>query len=650
MSAVAGALCLDGSIPCLALVKSVISGMQERAPDGTAYWEGDGVALAQGALWANPIEAANRSPGVAARRDLVMVFDGRVDNRNELHRQLEPGLPLRKMSDAHLALEAYARWGRDYPRRVQGEFACAIWDRDRQCLFCARDLMGSRPFAFVHNRRCLAFASDWEALLCVPGVSTRPNEDRIAGLLLADMPVVGDRRTWQRDVSWLHGGELLTADRDGTVRIERYRSLEPWPHERYRSKGERRQQFLEVFGEAVRCRLQDVDYPAVMMSGGLDSAAIVATALRMSAGDRAEGVHAYSAVSDHPEADEESRAIRSLARLRGVEAHTVRLPSFDGMVSAADLTRLAWSRPHPVDNWILLPALMCLAASREGRRVLLHGAGGDLALWTPERYPADLIRRARLVRAWRECRKAARNHVSLRGTSVARLLAGNVFTALAPLALSRTMGPIRRQRRAKLLDGSVINRKFAEESGYLQRLEEHWREQDALPPAERNVRRPDSLLHAFAATSTAAGRVAARSGVELRDPWSDSRVVELLLGLPLEFKVREGWSKYPVRRAFEGVLSPEVLWRRDKQHLGHLCTSRLFTESRDLIDQLMREELSTVEKYVDVGKTLDFYRRSLDGSDPVARDRVFTVATLILWLKRVDSGHSEFQRLCGTYA
>ena len=433
MSGIAGIVRFDGPHVETALIQKLTAAMKRRGPDEQTHWFQGPVALGHCMLRTTPESLDERQPLANHDGDLVLVWDGRIDNRKSLGRDLlAAGARLRDRSDAELALQSYATWGEKAPERLLGDFAFAVWDRRQGKLFCARDPMGARPLFYTRNDRFFAFASEEEVLTVLPGVSGRPNEERIAYALVPGFEDFDYSRSWLEDVRTLMPGHTLDVSLRGTIDIASYWELAPGEETQYASDAECREAFLEVFGEAVRCRMRASGDVSAMMSGGLDSAGIAAMVKRLLPGMPGKAFHTYSAVSDQPETCIETRSIQSLTRDLGERAHFVAVPSFTGMADVQDLIEAAWSKPHPVDNSILLPAVMALSARRNGQRVMLHGASGDLTMHAPLHYASYLLRDNRWARAWRECSDASRNNNYLRNTAPALLFTKALWHAYLP--------------------------------------------------------------------------------------------------------------------------------------------------------------------------------------------------------------------------
>jgi asparagine synthase (glutamine-hydrolysing) len=635
MSAIAGILNFHGAPLEPDLIEKLTGAMKRRGPDAQTHRVQGSVALGHCMLRTTPEAIEEHQPLASQDKNLVLVFDGRLDNRDELRRDLiATGAMLRGNTDAELALQAYAAWGEDCPRKLLGDFAFAVWDARRRRLFCALDHMGARPFYYALTKQFFAFASEEEALLELPGVSHQPNEAMILHMLVPAYHSADNQRFWLKDVWGLQPGQCMSISADGTHRSETYWRLEPGDESVYASDQECEEAFLDVFGEAVRCRMRATGDIAAMMSGGMDSASIAAMVKRLLPDMPGKAFHTYSAISDHPESCVESRCIQSLTKDWGDNAHFVSVPSFTGMVDVDDLLEIAWARPHPCDNSIVLPAMMALAASRQGQRVMLHGAGGDLAMHVPERYAAYLLRAGQWRIAWGECQRARRNNTYLQGSSPVLLLLLNAWTAWMPAGIKALM---RRMRRGNPLAGSVANPGFAEKLHLTERL--HKQEAQANRPFSANIQQ-DHAAVLNAAWGPVLGltgfeRVAGRYGVELRDPWADKRVAEFFLRLPLMYKVHDGWTKYLARNAFAADLEDSVRWRIGKEHLGWQFTVRLMEESDALMGPILEPDLATAGEYVDIDTVrahLESYKTAL-GSE--GQELFYETMTLMLWLRRI---------------
>ena len=636
MSAIAGILRFDGAPVEAGWIETLTQAMAPCGPDEQTHWHGGAVALGHCMLRTTPESLVERQPLASDDGTVVLVWDGRLDNREQLQQDLAATARTpRDASDAELVLQSYLAWGEQCPTRLLGDFALAVWDARAGRLFCARDHMGARPFFFTRAGPFLAFASEDEALGELPGVSHALDENRIAYLLVPTFMGFNYTHSWLKDVRAIGAAQSLTVSRDGHESLSTYWQLQPGPEARYASDEECQRAFLEVFGEAVRCRTRATGDIAVMQSGGLDSASIAVTARRLLADTAGQQLHSYSAISDQTETCIESRCILALTQDLGVNAHHLSVPSFTGMLGVEDLLETGWSKPHPVDNSLLLPAMMCRAAARSGHRVLLTGVCGDLTTHASYPYITALLKARRWRLAWHECRLASRNHTALQGQAPLLIFLRSFYRGLALARLKRVVRHLRSRAHQWLPTGSLISPALAERAGVAQ-----WHAERALRagPFLTDVQRAHILImkppHGIASSLGGYNRVAGKCGVELRDPWADRRVVEFWLRLPLKYKFRDGWTKYLVRAALQGALPAEVAWRVGKQHVGWNFFYRLMDESAGLVADTLEHGLEGVDNFVSTEVTIKEHAKYLVTGDHDTRERLFDLVTLVSWVRR----------------
>ncbi|RUZ75197.1 lasso peptide isopeptide bond-forming cyclase, partial [Mesorhizobium sp. M7A.F.Ca.CA.001.14.1.1] len=181
MSGVAGILLRGANAPAVAAadIQQMLARMRHRGPDGSSWWLDTSIAL--GHAWLNTSDEVGPGPLTMAGGRLAITADCRLDNRDELLARL--GIRDQSVADAIVLMRAYLRWGEACPEHLQGDFAFAIWDDERQSLFCARDHFGVKPFYYHAADRRFAFASEIGPILGVEGIRARVSERQISGFL-----------------------------------------------------------------------------------------------------------------------------------------------------------------------------------------------------------------------------------------------------------------------------------------------------------------------------------------------------------------------------------------------------------------------------------------------------------------------------------
>jgi asparagine synthase (glutamine-hydrolysing) len=638
VSGIAGIIRFDGAPVEAAQIAKITGAMANRGPDGIHHWIDGSVALGHCMLRTTPESREEIQPLTNEDKSVVLVMDGRLDNREELKEELRrKGIQVRSYTDAELMLGAYQLWGRDSPRHLLGDFAFAVWDARCQELFCARDHFGVKPFHYFSCETFLAFASDEEAFFHLRDVPREPNEDRIAYMLVPQFDGYDFDSSWLKDIVKLLPGKTLSVQRPGHTTIRTYWQLEPREESRFKSDLECEEAFRSVFSEAVRRRMRTLGNPALMLSGGIDSASIAGAAKSILRCTPSTELHIFSAVSDGATACTETRNIQSILKGYEQHAHLIAAPSFAGIITFDDLKEAAWTKTHPVGNSILLPTIIDLAASRSGNRVMLDGIDGDLVTYTPVRYPSSLLRSDGWREAWAECRQASVHNPYLRHQSPLMILCKSAWDVFAPSSVKRLKKAI-----SSVVQGTVgsslINPDFAKNIRLAEKLRD-WRAGDQSDGPLSDQQRHITALTPVGIDRGMEGfdRVASRYGIEARHPWSDKSLIEFYVRLPFRHKVRSGWTKYLVRKATAPWLDECVRWNTGKNHLGWLLFRPLLSQSYQEITNTLGRAEGGVGKYLDTERLSLLLKRYGMGAEDSNIGELYTAMTLALWLSRIKT-------------
>jgi len=274
MSGIAGIVHFDGRPADCALIESMTASLAFRGPDGRHVWTGPSVALGH-TLHKTTLEAELDCQPTSIDGQVWITADARIDDRENLAREL--GLPQSALArpDCEFILHAYARWGEACVDHLLGDFAFAIWDARSRKLFCARDHFGIKQFYYAHIGGTLVLSNTLNCIRLHPAVSDKLNELAIADFLIFDTNEDSATTTFA-DIRRLPPAHVLVAKADG-VQARRYWSLPEDEPIRYRRTGdyvERLRSLLEI-ATVDRLRTSQV---GIMLSGGLDSPAVAAFA------------------------------------------------------------------------------------------------------------------------------------------------------------------------------------------------------------------------------------------------------------------------------------------------------------------------------------------------------------------------------------
>jgi asparagine synthase (glutamine-hydrolysing) len=452
-----------------------------------------------------------------------------------------------------------------------------------------------RQLIYHHSPgRFFAFATEPRAILVLPQVPYRINEARIADYLVTELEGIDKTSTFFQEVYRLPPAHTMTITAEGTRR-RRYWALEAGRELRLTSDDEYAEAFLEVFTNAVRCRLRAVGPVGSMLSGGIDSGSVVAVAGRLLAAEHRGPLLTFSAISPDGEAEPETRAIRTTSTIDGLDPTTVSYGELDQFLP--ELAELTWEVDEPFDGTMTLVRAVYLAARRRGVSMLLDGVGGDNVL-TEGRRLARLLRAGRWRTAYREA--DGHNRYWQGAFPPRRELLGSARAAFVPDVVLRRLRRQRQRRRiAHRVRSSPISEEFAERMAVGERLRLHERNAVAGPLSEGRAERARSIEHPYLTVGRERyDRVAGAVGIEPRDPFLDLRVLSFCVSLPDGQMLTDGWPKSILRRATADLLPDEVRWRRGREHLGFAFTSALMDTLRDSMRRDLESNLAAVDRYV----------------------------------------------------
>jgi asparagine synthase (glutamine-hydrolysing) len=561
---------------------------------------------------------AGRIPLDVDGTGIEVAADARLDEREALARELS--VRASDASDAELIRSAYLRWGPAAASHLLGDFAFVLWDRHARRLVAARDHLGVKPLHYHTAADRFTFATYAPDLFPL-GVPRMIDEARVADALVPELEGLDAISTFYRGVNRLPPAHVLVAER-GSITLSRYWRPDGARELKLADDAAYAEAFLATFRQAVACRLDDG--AAAMLSGGLDSSAIVGM------GRSLGPLTTISAVSPEGAACEESAHVRAVLALGGPAPVLVR--PRDAAAFEEDVDRFLASWAEPFDYAMILPILVYAAAARAGVRAVLDGVDGDaVASLEPDHVDA-LLRRGRFLRAAREVRGlAAFYRTPQRGALVSGLR-----RAFVPMSIQRAVRNARRPaRRAASLEGSLIHPDLVRRARVHDRLDAL----EALRPAGRSLdpraRQAAELAHPYLASALERyARAAASQGVDARHPFLDRRVVDLCLALPWDQKVRDGWSKWIVRRAMDGCLPDAVRWRRGRwvrlgpTFLDDAIASRLASMDTDSADTM-----SALAPYIDLRAWRDLLARFAAQRDPNDGGLVWETFLLSRWLR-----------------
>ena len=548
MCGIAGKLWFDPSRPVSReLLERMTDRVRHRGPDSAGYYLNGQIGLGHRRLSIIDLTTGDQPIG-NEDGSVQVIFNGEIYNFAEVRQALEArGHTFRTRSDTEVIAHGFEEWGEDCVTRFRGMFAFAAWDNRRRTLLLGRDRLGVKPMYYAEIPGGLVFGSEIKSLLEDPDVSRE--WDPLAMDAYFTLGYIPAPLSIYKSVRKLDAGHTLKVEQS-TIAIRQYWDL------RFTGDGDpaREDEYLErtdeLLHEAVKLRLiSDVPLGA-FLSGGIDSSAVVSTMVRTSDAP----VLTMSVGFDNKEYDELEHALL-VARHLGCQAHTRQVtPHVEEL-----LPRLAWHCDEPFADSSIVPTYYVSRAAREQVTVALSGDGGD-ELWCGYARHYNEGVESRVRNALGPFSRAAGLMGSLLPPSIrgAKALAHLQLTAPQAYAVKHAYDYFDDAGRHEL-----YHRDFLPQVSESDPFAKHRRLYDACesPDPIDKALYVDAKTYMVDDVLNKVDKMSMAVSLETREPLLDHKLLEYVATIPSSLKLRNGTTKYLLKRLLQRRLPPAILER-----------------------------------------------------------------------------------------
>ncbi len=599
-----------------AVLRAVVAAMVHRGPDGSGTWVDRDVGLGTRRLAIVDV-AGGEQPLASEDGRIRVVFNGEIYNHDELRGGLAArGHTLASRTDGEVIAHLYEELGDRFVERLDGIFAIGLWDAAARRLVLARDRLGVKPL-YLHRAPGggLRFASELKALLCDPRVPRRLDLTALDQHLTFRFTPAP--RTLLAGVEKLEPATVLVAA-DGRVTRRRYWDTADAPRREvdFDAAADGLRERIEV---AVRRQMMSDRPIGAMLSGGIDSAAVVAMMARAST-----QVKTFTVGFEGGGDADETRLARATAARFGTDHADLILPAgefareLDGVVQMLE-------EPVATSSAIGFRAVSRLAAPTVP--VLLSGQGADELLAGYWRHVGERLA-ARAAGAVRALHLGGPLTGLAERTASPRLERG-LRAAGEPDELSRFMSIYAvftdaqkdRLYRPELRDG------LAEKpSDCVERHRLRVSDRDPLGQmlhVDTRLWLPDDLL-------LVADKMSMAESVETRVPFLDRELVEYVESLPTAHKLRFGQRKAVLKRAMRGVLPASVIHRRER---GFATPAGRWLRDDPEVRRILLDAPRIGRDHFDLGYVERLVENHRRGTADHTR-QLFCLISLELWARR----------------
>jgi asparagine synthase (glutamine-hydrolysing) len=498
----------------------------------------------------------------------ILTWDGRLDNRADLIRQLRDVLTI-SSTDVEIAAAAYEFWGSDCFAMLIGDWALSLWDPRTRTLILAKDPIGTHHLYYSFDNDRVTWSTILDPLVLLAGKTFALCEEYIAGWFsffpAAHLtPYVGIH-------SVPPSSSVLL--RPGKHSIRKYWDFDPDKRIRYRTDAEYEEHFRAVFAEAVRRRLRSDTPILAELSGGMDSSSIVCMADSIIARGTAETAR-LDTISYYDDSEpnwNERPYFTKVEEKRGrtgchIDVSSVQQSGFEPGDSNHFAVTPGSGSGHPNEASRQFAACM----TSQGNRVVLSGIGGDEVTGgvpTPTPELADLLARGHIRTLAHQLKVWALNK-----RKPWFLLFFDALRGFFPPAL---VGVAKYKQPAPWLNPAFVKRNRAALQGYETRL--HFF--GPLPTFQENISTLQALQRQLACNA-----LSSDVPREKRYPYLDRGLLEFMYAVPREQLVRPGHRRSLMRRAFVGIVPDELLNRKRKAFVARAPLAGMSTQYPSLVE------------------------------------------------------------------
>jgi asparagine synthase (glutamine-hydrolysing) len=539
----------------------------------------------------------------------LIVWDGRLDNREELLSELGRDSTYCDQPDAEIASAAFDRWNTDCFRKLVGDWAISIWSPYERSLVLARDYIGVKQLFYYANPNRVLWCNHLAPLvLC--GDRFALCDEYIAGYLAFSAEA---HLTPYRNVNCVPPGAFVRI-RHANLAIHPHSTVNTQLTLRYRTDAEYEEHYRHFFRQAVRRRLR-TDSPILAdLSGGLDSSAVVCMADNIFSNSQ---IDTFSLYDTSESEDDDFPYFAKVCQERGKQGFRF------------DLSGVGDSLSFTYPNFVASPGFGCrkeigmalsrVLEQREYRVLLVGGSGDEMNGQTldPRLQMAELVLRLR----WSELAK--------------QLIAWSLLIRKRPwiqLLLQTLLELAPPAVRAKSTDyamfGPWVDSGFAQRNGQACRpigTKGTWICRPHTQHAENNIAMISRRLTSMEP-----------SPIERRYPYLDQQLVEFLVGVPLSQLLRPGDRRSLMRRALSQILPTEILNRRTKaQSTRYFC--RTLDKHWSEIKSAYISPASADYGYIDRDRILEALLKMKNGHFSHYSMGLLNALSLEFWLRDVES-------------
>lgn len=601
---------------------------QHRGPDFQQIWSDGYIALAHQRLSIIDLSEAGNQP--IHKHNLVIIFNGEIYNYKELQQKLEKEkqVTFNSASDTEVVLEMYKQYGVACLDHFIGMFAFAIYNKDNGELFLARDHFGIKPVFYTCINEAFAFSSELKTLVNIPGFNRNINHKALVSSI--NYRWVSGNETMFNDTFKLPPAHYIIFRKDSGFSMKKYWDLQ----ENIATKSGEEQLIDEVAENIEKsvARHMVADVPvSSFLSGGLDSSLISVLAKKINPNLSTFTIGTSDKDQQVEKMPPDEKYARIVADTFGFDHHEITIsPDI-----IKDFPKMVKTLDEPIgDPAAINTYLICKAAKEKGVKVLLSGMGADEIFFGYRRQKATLmaLRFNKLPGTLKTIiiKTVGLLPVRLFGKGFKLGRWAKRFVGFANMPIHQAY-----MRSYSYYDSAELKELLT--PGYWQAIDqindEHKRIFDEKFSSDsiNRICNTDLSMFMLGLNITYTDRASMAASVEVRVPFIDKMMITKAMQVPGRFKIKNGESKYILKRAAERFLPKKIIYR-PKASFGAPIRSWISGELKPMVDELLSKESIARRgffNYEFISRIIDNDRRGIEDN----AYQIYQLLTLELWCR-----------------
>jgi len=533
-------------------LKIITDVIQHRGPDGFGYYTSEKLGFGHRRLAIIDLSEAGAQPMYYDDK-YVITFNGEIYNYIEVRNELiQQGYFFKSDSDTEVILASYDKWGSDCVSKFNGMWAFAIHDKVRKIVFCSRDRFGVKPFYYHNSSSSFSFGSEIKSLL---GTSTPTvNEKILINYLVAGFEEYNEETFFNGIKKLPAGHNLVYHLQENKYIITPYYKLQINPDLAQLSDEENQQLFERELFRSISYRLRSDVKVGTCLSGGVDSSAIASISALLQSKVTTERFNAFTSIPTETQSQEDQYA-EMVVKKSNLNWFTTK-PETDDFIRILNEVIKLQEEPFGGPS-VFMQYFVFQMARQNGCTVILDGQGGDESLLGYERYYATIL----LSQPWHQ-RILSFFNASRNSRLSKKELLSYIFYFSNPYLRRRYL-----EKRSSFVKKEYLN---LLDNELFEQLGDTYSSPSKLSIFELTKMQLPHLLKYEDKNSMA-------HSIESRLPFLDYKLVETSISLPSSLKMKDGWTKFILRKTLEKYAPSEIAWRKSK--LGFNAPEKTWIDS-----------------------------------------------------------------------